>query len=80
MNIVVVFNEGTKWLTTNDFIFHLPLVPPIEWANGDVVRIIQTQLKQSATLAAIFFLYAISALRFGFSLRLTVSSYEIDYV
>lgn len=52
----------------------------LEWTNQDVTRIIQTQLKQSATLAAIFFLYAFSALRFGFSLRLSVSRYEIDYV
>jgi len=51
-----------------------------EWQTGDVVRIIQTQLKQSASLAAIFFLYAFSALRFGFSLRASVSKYEIDYV
>ena len=51
-----------------------------EWTSQDVARIIQTQLKQSATLAAIFFLYAFSALRFGFSLRGSVSKYEIDYV
>jgi len=51
-----------------------------EWTTQDVARIIQTQLKQSATLAAIFVLYAFSALRFGFSLRTAVSKYEIDYV
>lgn len=52
----------------------------LEWTSQDVSKIIQTQLKQSATLAAIFFLYAFSALRFGFSLRASVSKYEIDYV
>jgi hypothetical protein len=50
-----------------------------EWILDDVTLILQTQLKQSATLAAIFILYAISALRFGFLLRKHLSMYQIDY-
>jgi hypothetical protein len=51
-----------------------------EWTSRDVSRVIQTQLKQSATLAAIFFIYAFSALRFGFDLRRSQSKYQIAYV
>jgi hypothetical protein len=51
-----------------------------EWSLLDVTKILQTQLKQSATLAAIFILYAISVLRFGFVLRKHLSMYQIDYV
>ena len=51
-----------------------------EWTLDDVTRILQTQLKQSATLAAIFVLYAISALQFGLVLRKHLSLYQIDYV
>ena len=51
-----------------------------EWEIEDVTRILQTQLKQSATVAAILILYAISVLRFGFVLRKHLSMYQIDYV
>lgn len=51
-----------------------------EWTSQDVSRIVQTQLKQSATLAAIFFIYAFSALRFGLDLRRSQSKYQIAYV
>ena len=51
-----------------------------EWSLLDVTQILQTQLKQSATLAAIFMLYAMSVLRFGFVLRKHLSLYQIDYV
>lgn len=51
-----------------------------EWTSQDVSKIIQTQLKQSATLAAIFFIYAFSALRFGFVLCKAQSKYQIAYV
>jgi hypothetical protein len=51
-----------------------------EWTLEDVTKILQTQLKQSATLAAIFILYSISVLRFGFLLRKHLSLYQIDYV
>eukprot|EP00978_Attheya_sp_CCMP212_P004547 scaffold9919_cov55-Attheya_sp.AAC.1 len=51
-----------------------------EWSDDDVIKVIQTQLKQSATLAAIFLLYAFSSLRFGFVLRSHISRYQIDYV
>jgi hypothetical protein len=51
-----------------------------EWTLDDVVKVLQTQLKQSATLAAIFLIYAFSALRFGFVLRSHVSRYQIEYV
>jgi hypothetical protein len=51
-----------------------------EWTTQDVSKIMQTQLKQSATLAAIFFIYAFSALRFGFVLCKAQSKYQIAYV
>jgi hypothetical protein len=51
-----------------------------EWDVEDVARILQTQLKQSATVAAILILYAVSVLRFGFVLRRHLSMYQIDYV
>mmetsp|Transcript_39667 Transcript_39667/g.55931 ORF Transcript_39667/g.55931 Transcript_39667/m.55931 type:complete len:117 (+) Transcript_39667:117-467(+) len=51
-----------------------------EWSDNEVTKVLQTQLKQSATLAAIFILYSIGALRFGFVLRKHISMYQIDYV
>jgi len=51
-----------------------------EWTSQDVSKIIQTQLKQCATLAAICFIYAFSALRFGLDLRRAQSKYQIAYV
>ena len=42
--------------------------------------VIQTQLKASATLAVLFMLYSLGALRFGFMLRQHISMYQIDYV
>lgn len=51
-----------------------------EWTTSDVTRVIQTQAKGSATLSAIFVLYGISALRYGFGLRKNVAMYQIDYV
>jgi hypothetical protein len=45
-----------------------------------VLRVLQTQYRSSAALAAIFIIYAISALRFGFLLRKHISLYQIDYV
>lgn len=51
-----------------------------EWTEGDVVKILQTQLKQSATFAAIVLIYSFGSLRFGFVLRKHISVYQIDYV
>jgi len=51
-----------------------------EWTLDEVTHIMQTQLKQSAALAVIFILYAISVLRFGITLRKHLSLYQIDYV
>jgi hypothetical protein len=51
-----------------------------EWSVADVTRVIQTQAKGSATLSAIFMMYGIAALRFGFGLRKHVTMYQIDYV
>ena len=51
-----------------------------EWSRADVTKVIQTQAKGAASLAAIFIIYAISALRFGFVLRKHVTTYQIDYV
>uniref|UniRef100_A0A6U6ETL4 Transmembrane protein n=1 Tax=Odontella aurita TaxID=265563 RepID=A0A6U6ETL4_9STRA len=51
-----------------------------EWTTEEVVKVLQTQMKQSATLGAILSFYAISALCFGFVLRQHLSRYQIDYV
>jgi hypothetical protein len=51
-----------------------------EWTSSDVKIILLAQLKQSAALAAIFFMYAVSALRFGILQKHHVSRYQIDYV
>ena len=51
-----------------------------EWTLDEVTKVLQSQLKQSATLAAIFIVYAVAVLRFGFVLRGHLSKYEIDYV
>lgn len=51
-----------------------------EWTTSDMMKILKTQLKQSATMSAIFFLYAVNILRFGFVLRKHLSLYQIDYV
>jgi hypothetical protein len=51
-----------------------------EWSEQDVSSVLKTTLKQLATLSAIFLLYSIGALRFGFVLRKHLSLYQIDYV
>jgi hypothetical protein len=51
-----------------------------EWSVEDVTSILQTQLKQSASLAAIFILYAVNVMSYGINLRKHLSQYQIDYV
>lgn len=51
-----------------------------EWSIPDVTKVIQTQAKASASLAAILMLYALSALRFGLGLRRHIRMYQIEYV
>lgn len=51
-----------------------------EWSITDTLKVLQTQTKGSATLALIFLLYSISALRFGFLLRKHISMYQIYYL
>ncbi|KAG7363351.1 hypothetical protein IV203_026711 [Nitzschia inconspicua] len=51
-----------------------------EWSVEDVTSILQTQLKQSASLAAIFILYAVNVMSYGVNLRKHLSQYQIDYV
>lgn len=51
-----------------------------EWTEEDVDRVLSTLLRQLTTLAAIFMVYSIGALRFGFVLWHHLSSYQIDYV
>lgn len=51
-----------------------------EWSTDDVTKILQSQAKSSASLAAIFLLYALSAMRFGFNMRRYIRLYQIDYV
>jgi multisubunit Na+/H+ antiporter MnhC subunit len=51
-----------------------------EWSRLDVTRILQSQSKAGASLAAICFLYAVGALRYGFTMRKHIRSYQIEYV
>jgi hypothetical protein len=51
-----------------------------QWSEDDVKAVLKTQLKGSATLAALFMFYSLGALRFGFTLRTHISMYQIDYV
>ena len=57
---------------------NVPVCP--EWGIGDVTKVIQTQAKASASLAAMLMLYALSALRFGIGLRTHIRMYQIEYV
>jgi hypothetical protein len=52
----------------------------LEWSRRDVTRILQSQSKAGAALAAICFLYAVGALRYGFTMRKHIRSYRIEYV
>jgi hypothetical protein len=51
-----------------------------EWTTDDVTKVLQSQAKSSASFAAIFLLYALSAMQFGFSTRGYIRLYQIDYV
>lgn len=51
-----------------------------EWTTDDVTSILQNQGKASATLAAIFFLYAYTNMQHSFNLRSRIMDYQIDYV
>lgn len=51
-----------------------------EWSKDDVAKVLQTITKQSATIAAIFLVYALSTLKYGFVLFRHVSRYQIEYV
>jgi len=51
-----------------------------EWTNEDVQKVLATMMKQNTTLAAIFLVYAMITLRYGFVLFAHVSRYQIEYV
>lgn len=51
-----------------------------EWSEDDVKSVAQTIMKQSSALAAIFLVYALVTLRYGFVLFRHVSRYQIEYV
>jgi len=51
-----------------------------EWTEEDVERVLQTIMKMSASLAAIFLVYSLITLRYGFVLFHHVSRYQIEYV
>jgi hypothetical protein len=51
-----------------------------EWSIEDVLKVMRTELKLSASIACIFFIYALGALRFSINLLNNVKRYEIDYV
>mmetsp|Transcript_2879 Transcript_2879/g.5258 ORF Transcript_2879/g.5258 Transcript_2879/m.5258 type:complete len:751 (-) Transcript_2879:1131-3383(-) len=51
-----------------------------EWTDDDVQSVLETIMKQSATLAAIFLVYSMITLRYGFVLFQYVSRYQIEYV
>lgn len=51
-----------------------------EWSKNEVKSILNTILKQSASFAAICFVYALITLRYGFQLFRYVGQYQIEYV
>lgn len=51
-----------------------------QWSTEDVTKVIQAQAKASATLSAIFMLYAFSAWRFGWGMKQHIRMYQIEYV
>lgn len=51
-----------------------------EWSNEEVTKILQTQTKAAAALAAIFLVYAASNLRHSFTMRTHIINYQIEYV
>jgi len=51
-----------------------------EWSDDDVKKVLETIMKMCATLAAIFIVYAMITLRYGFTLFNYVSRYQIEYV
>jgi hypothetical protein len=51
-----------------------------EWTIEDVTTIYKTQALAIATGSAIFFIYAVRAARFGFTMRQHLLSYQIEYV
>ena len=51
-----------------------------EWTENDVNAVLDTIMKQSATLAAIFLVYSLITLRYGFVLFHYVTRYQIEYV
>ena len=57
-----------------------PLLMCPEWTEDDVRRVLETIMKQSATLAAIFVVYALITLRYGFVLFRHISRHQIEYV
>jgi hypothetical protein len=77
--VACIVDRGVTCTNCDDDAIPSSTVCP-EWTLEEVTTILQTQLKQSATLAAIFILYSISVLRFGFVLRKHLAMYQIDYV
>ena len=51
-----------------------------EWSMDDVTRIIQSQTKAGATLAAICLLYSVGSIRYGIAMQKHISDYLIEYV
>jgi len=51
-----------------------------EWSVEDVRSVLQTQIKASATVAAIFILHSFSVFRFGLTLRRHIATYQIGFV
>ena len=51
-----------------------------EWTTSDVITVLQTIMKQIATVAAIFLVYALITLRYGIVLFRYVVRYQIEYV
>lgn len=69
--------KGTDCTNCDEF---APGVRCPEWSLDDLYRIVQTQLKQSATLASIFILYAVNVFIYGVVLRRHLANYQIEYV
>ena len=51
-----------------------------EWTADEVTRLLQSEFKLIIAMAVIFFIYAISATRYGILVKKSISLYQIDYV
>lgn len=74
-DVACFFNTGKSCTRCDEDVRRCP-----EWTEQDAASVLETQGKSSATLAAIFTVYALGSIQFGFNIRKHISTYQIEYV